>query len=56
MTESKVIEDPFEWNVSFKPDKGSSFIQWKISKEQWNGIDIPQKLYVDSKDILLLTQ
>jgi molybdate transport system ATP-binding protein len=53
---SSVIEDPFEWNVSFKSGEGSSFLQWKISKEQWNGIDIPQKLYVDSRDILLLTQ
>jgi molybdate transport system ATP-binding protein len=51
-----VIEDQFEWNVSFKPTLESSFIQWKISKEQWNGIDVPPILYVDSRDILLLKQ
>jgi molybdate transport system ATP-binding protein len=56
LANNRIIEDPFEWNVSFKPKGAESFIQWKISKEQWNGKDVPQRLYVDSEDILLLTQ
>jgi molybdate transport system ATP-binding protein len=56
ITDSRIIEEPFEWNVSFKPDGNSSFLQWKISKEQWDSKKVPEKLYLDSSDILLLTQ
>jgi molybdate transport system ATP-binding protein len=55
VSESRIIEEPFEWNVSFTPSGDSSFLQWKISKEQWDASSVPKKLYVDSVDILLLT-
>jgi molybdate transport system ATP-binding protein len=56
ISESHIIEDTFEWNLYFKPDKATRPIQWKISKQQWDGTNVPDKLYVDSSDILLLTQ
>ena len=54
--ESRIIEDPFEWNISFRPSKESGWLQWKIAKteqEDSPGL-IPPALAVHAKDILLL--
>ena len=54
--ESRIIEDPFEWNISFRPSKESGWLQWKIAKtEQADSPGpIPPALAVHAKDILLL--
>ena len=54
--ESRIIEDPFEWNISFRPSKESGWLQWKIAKtEQEDSTGpIPPALAVHAKDILLL--
>lgn len=54
--ESRIIEDPFEWNISFRPSKESGWLQWKIAKtEQEDSPEpIPPALAVHAKDILLL--
>lgn len=54
--ESRIIEDPFEWNISFRPSKESGWLQWKIAKtEQEDSLGpIPPALAVHAKDILLL--
>ena len=49
--ESRIIEDPFEWNISFRPSKESGWLQWKIAKTEQE--DSPA-LAVHAKDILLL--
>ena len=54
--EYEIIEDPFEWNVSFRADESSAWIQWKIAKKEWNAKEqkIPEALGVQEKDILFL--
>lgn len=52
-----VVEDCFEWIISFKNEEGSSWIQWKISKELLTSADnIPDKLWIKKEDILLLNE
>ena len=54
--ESRIIEDPFEWNISFRPSKESGWLQWKIAKPEQKDSPgpIPPALAVHAKDILLL--
>ena len=54
--EYEIIEDPFEWNISFRADKSSAWIQWKIAKKEWEAREqkIPEVLGVQEKDILFL--
>ena len=54
--ESRIIEDPFEWNISFRPSKESGWLQWKIAKTEQEDSPgpIPSGLAVDAGDILLL--
>ena len=54
--ESRIIEDPFEWNISFRPSKESGWLQWKIAKTEQKDSPgpIPPALAVHAKDILLL--
>lgn len=54
--ESRIIEDPFEWNISFRPSKESGWLQWKIAKtgQEDSPGPIPPALAVHAKDILLL--
>lgn len=54
--EYEIIEDPFEWNISFRADESSAWIQWKIAKKEWNAKEqkIPEVLGVQEKDILFL--
>ena len=54
--ESRIIEDPFEWNISFRPSKESGWLQWKIAKTEQGDSPgpIPPALAVHAKDILLL--
>jgi molybdate transport system ATP-binding protein len=55
VTDAQVLEDPFEWNVSFKTQPDSSFLQWKIAKSEYPDIEVPEKLYLGSEDMLLLS-
>ena len=54
--ESRIIEDPFEWNISFRPSKESGWLQWKIAKagQEDSPGPIPPALAVKAEDILLL--
>ena len=53
--EYRILEDPFEWNISFRPSKESGWLQWKISKSDWNpSAGVPKVLYVREEDLLLL--
>ena len=54
--EYEIIEDPFEWNISFRADESGAWIQWKIAKKEWNAKEqkIPEALGVQEKDILFL--
>ena len=54
--ESRIIEDPFEWNISFRPSKESGWLQWKIAKtgQENSSGPIPPALAVKAEDILLL--
>lgn len=57
LSEASVIEDCFEWIISFKNANGPSWIQWKISKELLGSADnIPDKLWIKKEDILLLSE
>lgn len=53
--EYRIMEDPFEWNLSFRKDDTCEWMQWKISKREWNpSIGVPKRLYVKEEDLLLL--
>lgn len=54
--ESRIIEDPFEWNISFRPSKERGWLQWKIAKtgQEDSPGPIPPALAVNAEDILLL--
>lgn len=51
----KLIEDPFEWNFSFKKSNASKWIQWKIAKENRSPQKCPVYFEINKEDILLLT-
>ncbi len=51
----RIMEDPFEWNVSFRKDDTCEWMQWKISKREWNpSMGVPKVLYAREEDLLLL--
>jgi molybdate transport system ATP-binding protein len=51
----RIMEDPFEWNLSFRKDDTCEWMQWKISKREWNpSMGVPKRLYVKEEDLLLL--
>ena len=51
----RILEDPFEWNLSFRKDDTCEWMQWKISKREWNpSMGVPKRLYVKEEDLLLL--
>ena len=54
--ESRISEDPFEWNISFRPSKESGWLQWKIAKTEQEDSPgpIPPALAVKAENILLL--
>ena len=53
--EYRILEDPFEWNISFRKDKNCEWLQWKISKSDWNpSMGVPKVLYAREEDLLLL--
>ena len=53
----RILEDPFEWNVSFRKDNTCEWMQWKISKGEWNpAMGVPKVLYVREEDLLLLDE
>ena len=53
--EYRILEDPFEWNISFRKDENCEWLQWKISKSDWNpSVGVPKVLYVREEDLLLL--
>ena len=56
VNEYHLLEDVFEWNLSFKTKDGSSWLQWKKAKEEneRDKLDIPKAFCVDEKDILFL--
>ena len=53
--EYRILEDPFEWNISFRKDENCEWLQWKISKSDWNpSVGVPKVLYAREEDLLLL--
>ena len=55
VTNIGILEDPFEWNISFRKDENCEWLQWKISKSDWNpSMGVPKVLYVREEDLLLL--
>ncbi len=53
--EYRIMEDPFEWNVSFRKDDSCEWLQWKTAKTDWDPSDgVPKVLYVKEEDLLLL--
>lgn len=54
--EFTVLADPFEWNVSFcAGEAGCAPLLWRTAKSE-GGLLVPEKLYLSSKDILLLRE
>ena len=51
---SAILEDPFEWTVSFRAAEGGDWIQWKTAKTGDSPLVIPKTLNLDSKSIMLL--
>lgn len=52
-----ITEDMFEYQISFRPsEKAVGRVDWKISKREWNPEKqgMPEKIYLDEKDLLLL--
>ncbi len=56
VAEYRILEDLFEWNISFRTGSKSAWIQWKIAKEDWNmeNDTIPEYLGIASDSLLLL--
>jgi len=51
------IEDPFEWTIKFMfrdQSPGSDAVWWRMAKNRRKTMDLPDRLAVDPKDILLL--
>lgn len=55
----RILEDMFEWNISFRTGEDQGWLQWKIAKKEWQEepeqIHVPERLAVDAKNILFLT-
>lgn len=55
LMETRMMEEPFEWNVSFLTETSSEWIHWKMPKEDNVSVPVlPKRLYVKKEDILLL--
>ena len=56
IAEHKILEDMFEWNVSFRGTPESEWLQWKIPKKEWTEKPeaVPKMLGVRAEDIILL--
>lgn len=55
LMKTRLIEEPYEWNVSFLTGNSSVWLYWKMPKEKMGVVPVlPQKLYVKKEDILLL--
>ena len=48
------IEELFEWTVSFRASESGAMIQWKCSKAVMPEMRMPEKLYFNSDDLMLL--
>lgn len=54
--EYKVVEDPFEWIFYFRETGNSKFLQWKVSKKEWDGKAIPNMLKLNANHLLWLNE
>lgn len=56
INKSEIIEEPFEWNISFQMGTSAEWLQWKISKEVFNArnMEIPKTLWISPEKIMLL--
>ncbi len=56
VSEAVPTEDPFEWNVAFRTEGGTEWIQWKVSKDIWDhGKDpVPEVFRIAPENILIL--
>ncbi len=55
--EYRVIEDMFEWNLSFRTAPDAAWIQWKTAKTDWNPRQgIPTTLYAPLEAVMLLRE
>lgn len=54
--DSRILEDMFEWNVSFQTSVDGGWLQWKTAKKEWQEKpeQIPEMLAVETKNILFL--
>lgn len=54
VSEYRILEDVFEWNISFKPNKESGWIQWKTAKSEWDASveQMPKLLAVNEQNLL----
>ena len=52
---SAISEDPFEWTVFLTLSEGLSPVQWKTVKTEGVPLLLPEKYYVKSSDLMLLT-
>lgn len=47
-------EEPFEYTIKFRCRNGTdNYIWWRVSKDKWDN-NMPDKLYVSKKDVMLL--
>ena len=51
---AEVLEDLFEWTISFRASPGGGTLQWKTAKTEAAGPSLPERLYLDSGKIMLL--
>ena len=51
-----VLEDPFEWTISFRAAEGGGTLQWKVPKAVMKDAEIPPELYLDSDAVMLLSR
>ncbi|MDD6213344.1 MAG: ATP-binding cassette domain-containing protein [Clostridiales bacterium] len=58
IAESRILEDMFEWNISFRLSENSSWMQWKIPKKEWQEepVEVPEYVTVDVKNIMFLAE
>lgn len=57
VTSVAVSEEPFEWNISFKVNDDSDWLQWKVSKEALNDPKkCPDRLWLAAEKIMLLCE
>ena len=57
VAEYRIIEDMFEWNLSFRTAPDTAWIQWKTAKTDWNPAQgIPKTLYAPPEAVMLLRE